>query len=378
MERVFAKSYSMKKIVLLFLGTTGAGPVYSLEMSKALYLSKRCQLQIIISKNVSNIKSWDSFFSSKKDVSYNVVDTYCHSKIGVLIGLLRFDRMQKIVDLIEDFNADILYMPFRVLWAPYICKKLTGRVRIITTLHDPRPHDGAKGIINSLSRQSFDKSLQFSDDLILLNKKDVKYVNIKYRKPVCVIPHASFSYYANKTLNNSLNSLNYRIGFFGSIAPYKGLDVLVSAFNLCKTPGLQLLIAGSGKIPEELMKSIMDNNNIELVNRYIADEEFDSLMKKVDIVVLPYKSATQSGVIPLAFAFGKPVIATNVGALSEQVPNGTGMLVDCEPTIISLAIDHLYQEVCAISLLSINAKKYALSELTWEKSADTFLNYVEN
>lgn len=374
----YSKSVTSKiKITILFLGTTGAGPVYSYEMAKALYLSNRCQLQIIIAKNVTNIKSWDAFFKDKQDVSYHVVNTYSHSKLGVLLGFLRFDRMQKILYLIQSFKSTILYMPFRVVWAPYLNRKLKGSIRIISTLHDPHPHDGAQGLINQLSRRSYERSLTLSNDIILLNKKDVEFVKTKYQKPICVIPHASFSYYTIKNSTINYEHINYRIAFFGIISPYKGLDVLVSSFEKCETPNLELLIAGKGKIPDTLLKRIQANDRIELINRYIADEEFEALMKKIDFVVLPYKTATQSGVIPLAFAFGRTVIATNVGALSEQIPKGTGLIVDCNDEQLYRAIDGLYKKKEQIKYLSENAHKYAITELTWEKSANTLLNYIE-
>jgi glycosyltransferase involved in cell wall biosynthesis len=97
----------------------------------------------------------------------------------------------------------------------------------------------------------------------------------------------------------------------------------------------------------------------------------------IDFVVLPYKRASQSGVVPMAFSFGKTVIATNVGALSEQIPQGTGIVVEPNSTLIAESIDKLYSTPNLILDYNKNAKKYADTELSWEHSADLFHNILD-
>ena len=79
----------------------------------------------------------------------------------------------------------------------------------------------------------------------------------------------------------------------------------------------------------------------------------------------------------MAFAFGKTVVATNVGALDEQVPEGTGILVAPNSDDIASAIDALYSDVEQIKTLGMNAQRYAQTELTWEHSAELLLNYLD-
>ena len=159
--------------------------------------------------------------------------------------------------------------------------------------------------------------------------------------------------------------------------PYKGLDLLVEAFEKTKTPGLQLLIAGSGGINEIILSRIKSNSNIKLINRYIEDDEFRGLLDQVDFVVLPYKRASQSGVIPMSFAAGKTVIATNVGAISEQVPEGTGIITDVDSSKIAEIIDELYINEKRIFQLCMNAKHYADTELSWSISAKNLIKFAE-
>ena len=121
----------------------------------------------------------------------------------------------------------------------------------------------------------------------------------------------------------------------------------------------------------------------ELASEYFfaqkaEDDEFQTFINRIDFVVLPYKRASQSGVIPMSFAFGKTVVSTRVGALEEQIPNGTGILVDPNSTAISSAISNLYANPSKIENMGRSARHYAQKELTWSYSADLLLTYLNN
>src|ERR1035437_11184822 len=104
--------------------------------------------------------------------------------------------------------------------------------------------------------------------------------------------------------------------FYGLINKYKGVEVLISAMkNVIKVlPDLKLIIAGKGKIEYDITTL---GNNFEIINRYITNEEIAELNQLATLVVCPYFSASQSGVVMTSFAFNNPVLATNVGALPE-------------------------------------------------------------
>lgn len=364
------------KISLVYLGSTGAGPVYSFEMAKAINESKQCQLQVIISQNVTNKNHWIDYFSKFSDVEFHVIETYAHTPLAVLKTLfLDLKKKRYLVGLICKFKTDVLYLPFGLMWSNFVYRRLHNSVRIVATVHDPRPHDSMFGsfkwfLLRLLNNRGQDR---FVDDIIILNKRDVAYVENKYKKKVCVIPHASFNYYVKEECDYTIKKT---IGFFGRIEPYKGLDLLVEAFEQQKDKSLKLLIAGSGNIDADLRSRIEANSNIELVNRYIEDDEFQNLINRIDFVVLPYKRASQSGVIPMAFAFGKTVVSTRVGALEEQIPEGTGILVDSNSTAISNAITQLYNNTSEIERMGRKAQHYAQTELTWNHSAELLLNYL--
>ena len=239
-------------------------------------------------------------------------------------------------------------------------------MRIIATLHDPHPHDSLNNPFEKWIRYQNKKSYKYVNDVVILNKSDVSFVKANYCSNVHVIPHASFSYYVNSLAEDT--QLKYKIGFIGRIEPYKGLDLLVDAF-LKLDERFNLIIAGSGKIDNSTLQKITSNNRIELINRYIKDDEFSVLLNKMDVVVLPYKRASQSGVIPLVFAHGKPVIVTNVGALEEQVPEGTGIVTKADVDSLVKSIFSLYNNPQLILEYGKMAKFYAETNLSWEHSA---------
>lgn len=365
---------SNKKISLLFLGSTGAGPVYSLEMARALARLGTCELQIVISKKISNLKEWIAQFQDS-NVKMDVVETYGHYKLDFILSILKFWRVKKIIRDILSFKPDCLYVPFLLSWDFLLYPKLYKRTRIIATLHDPHLHDKIRNpFLNWISHKNR-LAYKYVQDVIILNNRDISFVRDNFCENVHVIPHASFSYYTQNSKDNTY--LKYTIGFIGRIEPYKGLDILVDAF-LRLDEKYHLLIAGSGKIDNETYKKISSNGRIELYNRYIEDNEFTSLLNKVDFVVLPYKRASQSGVIPLAFAHGKPVVATNVGALQEQVPEGAGIVVDVNVESLVEAISSLYTNPQCIFDYGRRAKIYAETELSWDHSARLLLDIVQS
>jgi glycosyltransferase involved in cell wall biosynthesis len=126
--------------------------------------------------------------------------------------------------------------------------------------------------------------------------------------------------------------------FFGGVRPYKGLKYLVEAFNLLESGDYRLIIAGEPKKgTEQYMKDIQRAINragtgARIIQRleFIPDDETELYFKASDVSVLPYTEIFQSGVLFLAYSFGLPVIATDVGSLSEEIiPGRTGLL--CRP-----------------------------------------------
>ena len=363
------------RISLVVLGSTGAGPVYAYEMARALLTDKRCQLQVIVSENVANLPSWEKAFAGG-NADFHVVKTYNRSKLSVFLNTFNIVRKYRIYKLIRDFQSDVLYSPFVLMWERFLFGMMHGKTHVVKTIHDVKLHDSYRTPSDFFTYILNYGSMRYVDSIVLLNHKDVPLVEKRYHKPIVVIPHACFDYYFRHPESNK--GLRNTIGFIGRIEPYKGLDLLIDAFQRLRTQDIKLLIAGSGDIESGLAERIKNNPRIELVNRYIDDAEMQSFIERADFFVLPYKRASQSGVIPMCFAGGKTVVATNVGALPEQVPEGTGLIVPPDAEKIAEAIDFLYDHPALIAQYGKAAHSYATTQLTWNHSAQQLLEFLSS
>jgi len=161
--------------------------------------------------------------------------------------------------------------------------------------------------------------------------------------------------------------------FFGFIRKYKGLDLLLEAMNdeRIKGANIKLLIAGEFYDDPTFYKEIIQKHNLEsslfLRTQFINDSEVKYYLCAADFVIQPYKSATQSGVTPLAYHFEKPMLVTNIGGLPSLVPHlKVGVVAEPTPVDITSGIMSLYElgETHFLKHLCEEKKKYGWDKLT--------------
>ena len=359
------------RIVLMYLGKKGAGPVYSLEFTRAL-LKQGVEVLAFISSSSLNRQDWKSLedtYGKSKLFQLVEVDTF-HSFFQFMWRTLYFPLFSRIIKKIRLYHPDLILATMIHPWHEIIFSLLKGRICRVKIIHDVTPHVGE----NSLLKRWLTKlDIAISDEWVVLTENSKKKLCGKGipTDKVQVIPHAHFGFYNHYHAQTGNNIINYRIAFFGRICKYKGVELLLKSYSAIreKMPQLKLLIAGSGKIEGEVAEGV------ELFNRWIDDDEVVTLLSNVDIVVLPYIEASQSGVIPLAFSLGKPVIVTDVGGLSEQVPNACGILIPSNDVdALSKAIVEVYAHPERITGMGAAAFRYAYDYLDWEKSANLFIS----
>lgn len=230
-------------------------------------------------------------------------------------------------------------------WHPFFAPafwatlKLIGKkTKAIFLCHNVLPHEKfplQKFLIRSV--------LKNANAYIVHSEQDEKDLINFIQNPLCKrAVHPTYSMFKKKGL--SCKEARDRLGlsqdtkiilFFGFIREYKGLKHLIRILPdiVAKISSCKLLIAGEffdNNQAEyfDLITSLHCENSIQLYNGYIADNEVENYFAACDVVVLPYESATQSGIAQIAYGFEKPVIATNVGGLPEVVLNGkTGYIV---------------------------------------------------
>jgi glycosyltransferase involved in cell wall biosynthesis len=182
---------------------------------------------------------------------------------------------------------------------------------------------------------------------------------------------------ARKTLN--LPADKTILLFFGFIRDYKGLDLLMKAYAKAKNQQLLLVVAGefynNGQQYSDLEKELQLEGTIIWRTDFIPDDQVRYYFSAADLIVQPYKSATQSGVTQIAYHFEKPMLVTNVGGLAEIVPDGQVGYV-CEVNEASVAdaisrfaaIEQAQREAQFITRIREEKKKYG-----WDKMAEVIL-----
>jgi glycosyltransferase involved in cell wall biosynthesis len=214
--------------------------------------------------------------------------------------------------------------------------RLLGRVRSCYLCHNALPHESSR-VDRLLLRYAFSSAQLF----IAHSRQDREDLQALRRGAVVEqSPHPTYAVFTASELpsaeeaRRALGLVDRRVLlFFGFVRAYKGLDVLLRAMGeLEPERGYHLVVVGEFYEDREkyagLLQPLERKGQLTLVDRYVPNEEVPRYFVAADLVAVPYLSATQSGVVQMAYAFHKPVVATAVGGIPEVVTEGqTGFLV---------------------------------------------------
>ena len=151
--------------------------------------------------------------------------------------------------------------------------------------------------------------------------------DILFRRPLTVILTSPLSSAGPEV---AIAERGKRLLFFGRIWEYKGLEYLIRAEPLIseRIPDVEIVIAGRGEDFEKYRRMMVNPSRFEIHNQNIPEALVAEFFSEASVVVLPYVDASQSGVVPVAYSFARPVVATSVGGLPAVVEDGvTGLLV---------------------------------------------------
>jgi len=243
------------------------------------------------------------------------------------VGNIR--SMRQLVKAINHYNPDIIHYQYAHLWFSLTLWFLR-KYPLVISVHDPRDHIG-DDVSKKTPQAVKDFGYRLADRIIAHNGKMKPIISDVLNYPAEQIDVIPLMAYGDPTQQPKTKKKGQYVLFFGRIWEYKGLEYLIQAEPLIRAtiPEIKIVIAGEGENFERY-RAMMDSPEQFIVhNRYIdADDEKAQLFSQASVVVLPYIEATQSAIISLAYNFAKPVIATAVGGLVEQVDDGiTGYLI---------------------------------------------------
>lgn len=276
-------------------------------------------------------------------------------------------------------NADLVLLRY---WMPFMapCMGTIGRIirknkktKVVGLVDNIIPHE--KRIGDSMLSNYYVKGM---DAFVVLSdavKEELRQFDKE--KPCLVLPHPTYDHYG-KLLSKQeaaqllgLDASAQYILFFGFIRDYKGLDILMRAYadERMAERNIQLVVAGefynNADKYHALEKELGLTGKIHWFSDYIPNEEVTRFFSLADLVVQPYKTATQSGISQMAYHFEKPMVVTAVGGLPEIVPHGkVGYVVPIDPQAVADAIVDFYDHHQAsdfIPYIKEEKKKY-----TWQ------------
>ncbi|TKJ42538.1 hypothetical protein CEE37_02290 [candidate division LCP-89 bacterium B3_LCP] len=281
--------------------------------------------------------------------------------------------------IIKKYKPDVVHFnesyDFRCMLLMALCRK----VPYVTSTHDPVPHSSERISLQRFKHWVRDRIRRRSSGLVVhgkgLRKVLADYSNLSVEK-IFAVPHGEYKYYTHfdkGDLKHKENG-NKNVLFFGRWEYYKGIDVLIDAEPIItdKVPDTLITLAGEGRLSlNEIDKRIANPDHFIIKNYSIADEEVPDLFRQADVVVLPYREATQSGPLHIAGSFARPVVVSSVGAMPEVVKDGeTGILIPPEdPEELAQAVIRLLQNPAEAERMGQKAQALMASEESMEKVA---------
>lgn len=284
-------------------------------------------------------------------------------------------------------EVDLAILPY---WSGYLAPALAGVMnhlkdtRITCLIHNATPHD-ANPLQKLMSRGFYKRGNNF---IALSESVANDLTRLAPHGKVTKLFHPIYDHFgakmdptdAKRQLN--IDPAKKTLLFFGLLRPYKGLDTLLKAFKTLPND-YQLLIAGEAYERTKTYDALITDDirsRIAWKNEFIPDEEMPMWFSAADALVLPYKSATQSGVTAAALHFNIPIIASNVGGLSEYIEQGkSGMLVEryTEPIAFQRVIEGWFRENKPRTEVSATIAEIK-EKLSWPRFAERVVEGVDD
>lgn len=380
----------MKKIVLI-------GPVYPYRGGISHYtglmyreLSKHYEVEMISYK-----MQYPKLLFKKEQRDYKN-DSFKIDETNFMIHTANPLNIIRTANYIKRKKPDMVIIQW---WHPYfapcyiLLAKFMGKQNLTFVCHNVFPHERFP-----LDKKLTKLTLRNGKHFIVHAKEEEAELKQIMPSPDCrVTPHPSYNAFCFEHMTKA--QARERLGlasdekvllFFGFVRPYKGLKHLIHAMPEVKEGlgDVRLLIVGEfggAEDKEDYVRQIKDlaesdpelESAIVIKDGYTPDREVEKYFAACDMVVLPYESATQSGIVQIAYGFGKPVTVTNVGGLPDVVDNGrTGYVIapQDEKALAEAVVRYFVEDKEKEFAQNIAAEAYRFS---WERMGEVVESFAE-
>jgi glycosyltransferase involved in cell wall biosynthesis len=287
--------------------------------------------------------------------------------------MLRYRRAARAADVVHFQWLTVQQLDGRLL--PSTRSAAGARRSLVLTAHDVLPREPRPG-----QRQA-QRRLYGRFDAVVVHSQHgrerlTRELGVEDAR-VHVIPHGAFTHLAEaRAAAPPFQTEQPVVLFFGLMRPYKGIDVLLDAWQGIE--GAQLWIAGMPRMDISSMRAAAPPN-VRFVPRFITDSELPAYFRRADLVVLPYREIDQSGVLATALAFGKPLLLSDVGGFAEVAARGVARTVPPgDPGALHDALRELLDDPQALEQMARSARSAAEGEYGWDAVARRTLDLYES
>jgi glycosyltransferase involved in cell wall biosynthesis len=368
-------SSSPRKVLIWHWGRRGGGVRYTYELVRELRKDPNLQLHLSLSRQ-------GDIFSDLEGLGLPGfhIDTYTDA-LSAGVALLRLPATRaRFWRYVRANDISVVVCTMSHLWDVPVLWRRPQDVSFLFVLHDALPHAGDDVPIR---KRMLDSEIGSSDGIVALTehtRKMVTEINGFPSERVWVMPLGVFPYAESDDPARPQAGRPLQLLFFGRLLPYKGLDLLLDAYRIMKRQGknVTLRIAGPGDI-EQYRSQLADLQDVTIDNRWIPEEDVGTIFQNIDIVVAPYRGASQSGVLATSGAAGIPAVVTPVGGLAEQVLHEeTGIVAaNTTPAAIAEALIRLVDDEPLRLRCAEGAKKHATEVLAWSAIAAQFSTVLQ-
>ena len=289
---------------------------------------------------------------------------------------------------VEEERPDIVHFQGGLPYADWLFARLLfasikeGGGRVVYTAHNILPHE-RRGFHTHIYRHIY----LGADSLIVHardNLKALAAIEPRHR-PATIVPHGNYAFFTAGARTSKKQAREWlgigenakAVLFFGAIRPYKGLGTLIEACGLIRAEFSELRLAIVGKPREnfnkykELINKMGLDDQVHLRLEYVSNDEVGDYFLAADVVALPYKETYESGVVQIATAFGRPVVCTNTGGLTQYIKEaGCGYLVEPEdPRALAKRLREILVDRSLAEELGASGREFSRSHRSWDTIA---------
>lgn len=361
-------------VIVFTSNTKGAIVQYAFQMAMTFEkLGHQCKVMV---PDDWQCNAYKTEMQKQMVLPYHKVKTFSNSAPDFL----------RTVECLRTYDPELVLYADSSIMSMRVLLKSGLEQRSVVAMHDVYPHLTRENMKTRLVNLTADylayQACRKCKGVLLMSESCQKLYGKRYPKlkeKTAVMRLGAHVPVEGKAVPEEIQGINDYVLFFGRIDRYKGIDRLLRAYQQYeehRPEHRRLVIAGSGNFSDEEQRLLAAMPEVICLNRFLDDEEITPLYQAAHTIVLPYVEASQSGVLPIAYKYGKPVIVSDLPGLTENVwDQHTGLVAKDEDALVN-ALEQMDDERIYQTMKSEIAVYYE-ENYNWEHNLKRVLEQYE-